>query len=106
MHNQYPNLFTPLDLGFTKLNNRILMGSMHTGLEDGNEHQRLAAYFGERAKGGASLMVTGGYAPNITGWVKPFAGMLVTKRAAKSLLCKYYMLEDMPIIHWVWRRQK
>ena len=84
MHNQYPNLFAPLDLGFTKLNNRILMGSMHTGLEDGNEHQRLAAYFGERAKGGASLMVTGGYAPNITGWVKPFAGMLVTKRAAKK----------------------
>ena len=60
------------------------MGSMHTGLEDGNEHGRLAAYFGERAKGGASLMVTGGYAPNITGWVKPFAGMLTTSRAAKK----------------------
>jgi len=84
MHQQYPNLFEPLDLGFTKLENRILMGSMHTGLEDGNNHDRLIAYFCERARGGVGLMVTGGYAPNIAGWVKPFAGMLVTRRAAKK----------------------
>jgi len=84
MHQQYPNLFEPLDLGFTKLDNRILMGSMHTGLEDGNHHDRLAAYFCERARGGVGLMVTGGYAPNISGWVKPMAGMLVTRRAAKK----------------------
>ena len=84
MHSNYPKLFEPLDLGFTTLDNRILMGSMHTGLEDGNHHERLAAYFCERARGGVGLMVTGGYAPNIAGWVKPFAGMLVTKRAAKK----------------------
>ena len=84
MHDTYPNLFQPLDLGFTTLDNRILMGSMHTGLEDGNNHDKLAAYFCERARGGVGLMVTGGYAPNIAGWVKPFAGMLVTSRAAKK----------------------
>ncbi len=84
MHPIYPKLFEPLDLGFTKLDNRILMGSMHTGLEDGNNHERLAAYFCERARGGVGLMVTGGYAPNIAGWVKPFAGMLVSSRAAKK----------------------
>lgn len=84
MHPQYPNLFEPMDLGFTTLDNRILMGSMHTGLEDGNHHERLAAYFCERARGGVGLMVTGGYAPNIAGWVKPFAGMLITGRAAKK----------------------
>ncbi len=84
MHPVYPNLFEPLDLGFTQLDNRILMGSMHTGLEDGNHHERLAAYFCERVRGGVGLMVTGGYAPNISGWVKPFAGMLVTSRAARK----------------------
>jgi len=84
MHDQYPHLFAPLDLGFTSLENRVLMGSMHTGLEDGNHHEELAAYFCERARGGVGLMVTGGYAPNISGWVKPFAGMLVNSRAAKK----------------------
>lgn len=80
----YPNLLAPLDLGFTQLKNRVLMGSMHTGLEDGNHHERLCAYFAERARGGVGLMVTGGYAPNIAGWVKPFAGMMATRRAAKK----------------------
>ena len=61
---QYPHLFAPLDLGFTTLKNRVLMGSMHTGLEDGNKHDRLATYFAERARGDVGLMVTGGYAPN------------------------------------------
>lgn len=60
------------------------MGSMHTGLEDGNHHQELAAYFAERARGGVALMVTGGYAPNIAGWVKPFAGTLASRRAARK----------------------
>ncbi|MEP7085063.1 MAG: FAD-dependent oxidoreductase, partial [Betaproteobacteria bacterium] len=59
------------------------MGSMHTGLEDGNQFDRLAAYFAERARGGVGLMVTGGFAPNIAGWVKPFAGMLVSRGAAR-----------------------
>ena len=74
----YPHLFAPLDLGFTTLKNRVLMGSMHTGLEDGNKHDRLAAYFAERARGDVGLIVTGGYAPNRAGWVKPFAGKLTT----------------------------
>ena len=79
----YPNLLAPLDLGFTTLKNRVLMGSMHTGLEDGNNFERLAAYFAERARGDVGLMVTGGYAPNIVGWLKPFAGMLVSRGAAR-----------------------
>jgi 2,4-dienoyl-CoA reductase (NADPH2) len=79
---QYPHLLTPLDLGFTTLKNRVLMGSMHTGLEDGNKHDRLAAYFAERARGDVGLIVTGGYAPNRAGWVKPFAGKLSTRGEA------------------------
>ena len=78
----YPHLLEPLDLGFTTLKNRVLMGSMHTGLEDGNKHGRLAAYFAERARGDVGLIVTGGYAPNRAGWVKPFAGKLSTRREA------------------------
>ena len=54
---QYPHLLAPLDLGFTTLKNRVLMGSMHTGLEDGNKHDRLAAYFAERARGDVRLDV-------------------------------------------------
>ena len=80
--NRYPHLFAPLDLGFTTLKNRVLMGSMHTGLEDGNKHERLAAYFAERARGDVGLIVTGGYAPNRAGWVKPFAGKLTTRSEA------------------------
>ncbi|BCT91435.1 NADPH-dependent 2,4-dienoyl-CoA reductase [Lysobacter helvus] len=73
----YPHLFRPLDLGFATLRNRILMGSMHTGLEDrARDFDKLAAYFAERAEGGAGLIVTGGFAPNIVGWLKPFAGKL------------------------------
>lgn len=81
----YPHLLAPLDLGFTTLRNRTLMGSMHTGLEDkAKDFPRLAAYFAERARGGAGLIVTGGFAPNITGWVSPFAGRLTTHRAARD----------------------
>jgi len=73
----YPHLLSPLDLGFCTLPNRVLMGSMHTGLEDrGRDFPRLAAYFRERAEGGVGLMVTGGIAPNIAGWLKPFGGKL------------------------------
>ena len=74
---RYPNLFAPLDLGFTTLPNRILMGSMHTGLEDrARDFDKLAAYFAERARGGVGLMVTGGFAPDIAGWLTPFASRL------------------------------
>jgi 2,4-dienoyl-CoA reductase (NADPH2) len=81
----YPLLFQPLDLGFTTLKNRILMGSMHTGLEESkNGFQRQAAYFAERAKGGVGLIVTGGVAPNRAGWTGPFASKLSTKSEAKE----------------------
>ena len=79
----YPHLLQPLDLGFTTLKNRVLMGSMHTGLEEGRDLSRLAAYFAERAEGDVGLIVTGGFAPNIEGWAKPFAGMLATRGAVK-----------------------
>lgn len=77
MSDRYPHLFSPLDLGHCSLPNRVLMGSMHTGLEDRRrDFPKLAAYFAERARGGVALIVTGGIAPNISGWVKPFAGKL------------------------------
>ena len=76
-HVPYPHLFRPLDLGFTTLRNRVLMGSMHTGLEDrAADFPRLAAYFAERAAGGVGLIVTGGFAPNIAGWLKPLASRM------------------------------
>ncbi|MFN9448938.1 MAG: FAD-dependent oxidoreductase [Rubrivivax sp.] len=79
----YPHLLAPLDLGFTTLANRVLMGSMHTGLEDSRRNlPALAAFFAERARGGVGLIVTGGFAPNIEGWAKPFAGTLSTSGAA------------------------
>ncbi len=81
----YPHLLAPLDLGFTTLRNRVLMGSMHTGLEDRvSNFPRLAAYFAERARGGVGLMVTGGFAPNIEGWLLPFASRLASHSAARS----------------------
>ncbi len=76
-HAQFPNLLKPLDLGFTTIRNRVLMGSMHTGLEDrASDYDKLAAYFGERARGGVGLIVTGGIAPNMVGWLAPFGGKL------------------------------
>jgi 2,4-dienoyl-CoA reductase (NADPH2) len=74
----YPHLLAPLDLGFLTLKNRVLMGSMHTGLEDrAKDFPRLAAYFAERAEGGVGLMVTGGFAPTIRGWLAPFASSMI-----------------------------
>ncbi|WP_136419712.1 NADPH-dependent 2,4-dienoyl-CoA reductase [Herbaspirillum sp. ST 5-3] len=71
----YPHLLAPLDLGFTTLRNRVIMGSMHTGLEDRfYNYPKLAAYFRERAKGGVGLIVTGGISPNRQGWLLPFGG--------------------------------
>jgi len=80
----FPNLLSPLDLGFTTLRNRVIMGSMHTGLEDRAHHiDRLAEYFAERARGGVGLIITGGYAPNRTGWLLPFAAELVSSAQAR-----------------------
>jgi 2,4-dienoyl-CoA reductase (NADPH2) len=83
----YPHLLEPLDLGFTTLRNRVLMGSMHTGLEDSRtDFDRLIAYFAERAAGGVGLIVTGGFAPNQEGWAKPFSGTLATSAQARRHL--------------------
>ena len=80
----YPNLLSPLDLGFTTLRNRVVMGSMHTGLEDrARDTDRLAEYFAERARGGVGLIITGGYAPNRTGWLLPFAAQMLSSSDAR-----------------------
>lgn len=80
----YPHLLSPLDLGFTTLRNRVVMGSMHTGLEDrARDTDRLAAYFAERARGGVGLIITGGYAPNRTGWLLPFAAEMRSESDAR-----------------------
>ncbi|HVC38017.1 MAG TPA: NADPH-dependent 2,4-dienoyl-CoA reductase [Gammaproteobacteria bacterium] len=77
MSSTYPHLLEPLDLGFVTLPNRVLMGSMHTGLEDrARDYSKLAEYFAERARGGVALMVTGGIAPNRRGSLAPFASKL------------------------------
>ena len=74
-------LFKPLDLGFTQLKNRLLMGSMHTGLEEDKDSlQRLAAFYRERAQGGVGLIVTGGFAPNRAGRLAPFSAMLSNRK--------------------------
>ncbi len=81
---KYKHIFEPLDLGFTTLKNRILMGSMHTGLEEEkNGIDKIAAYYAERAKGGVGLIVTGGISPNIQGWTGPFAARMSSEKHAK-----------------------
>lgn len=73
----HTHLLQPLNLGFTTLRNRVMMGSMHTGLEDRfYNYPKLAAYFRERARGGVGLIVTGGISPNRQGWLLPFGGTL------------------------------
>ncbi len=80
----YPRLLEPLDLGFTQLKNRVVMGSMHVKLEDrASDIPKLAAYFAARARGGAGLVVTGGYAPNRRGWLLPFAGDMTSSGDAR-----------------------
>ncbi len=75
---EYPNLLAPLDLGFTTLKNRVLMGSMHTGLEETRDWNRVAEFYAERARGEVGLMVTGGIGPNLEGSVLPGAAMMTT----------------------------
>ena len=85
MTTPYPHLLAPIDLGFTTLRNRVLMGSMHTGLEDvGNAHERLAAFYGARAKGGVALIVTGGFAPNQDSIVMRGASILDNEAEAEK----------------------
>ena len=73
----YPHLLAPLDLGFTTLKNRVLMGSMHTGLEETKDWNRVGEFYAERARGEVALMVTGGIGPNLEGSVLPGAAMMV-----------------------------
>ncbi|WP_299648962.1 NADPH-dependent 2,4-dienoyl-CoA reductase [uncultured Tateyamaria sp.] len=74
----YPHMLAPLDLGFTTLKNRVLMGSMHTGLEETKDWNRVAEFYAERARGEVGLMVTGGIGPNLEGSVLPGAAMMTT----------------------------
>ncbi len=76
----YPHLLAPLDLGFTTLKNRVLMGSMHTGLEETGDWNRVAEFYAERARGEVALMVTGGIGPNLEGSVLPGAAMMTTEK--------------------------
>ena len=77
----YPRLLSPFTLAGKTLRNRVIMGSMHTGLEDrARDYPALAEYFATRARGGVGLMVTGGVAPNRAGWIKPFGGKLAARR--------------------------
>ncbi|MEB3236926.1 MAG: FAD-dependent oxidoreductase [Candidatus Sericytochromatia bacterium] len=81
----YPLLSAPLDLGFTTLRNRSVMGSIHTGLEDRTrDFPKLAAYYAARARGQVGLIITGGFAPNIEGWLSPFGSRLATRTAARN----------------------
>lgn len=83
--NHYPHLLAPLDLGFTKLKNRVLMGSMHTGLEEVPQgFERMAVYFAERARGGVGLIVTGGVSPNLLGRGAPFSADLFRRSQTKK----------------------
>ncbi|WP_415401360.1 FAD-dependent oxidoreductase [Tateyamaria sp. SN3-11] len=75
----YPHMLAPLDLGFTTLKNRVLMGSMHTGLEETKDWNRVAEFYAERARGEVGLMVTGGIGPNLEGSVLPGAAMMTTQ---------------------------
>ncbi|MGU7774615.1 oxidoreductase [Burkholderia sp. MR1-5-21] len=80
----YPHLTTPLELGFTSLRNRVLMGSMHVGLEEApNGFERMAAFYAERARGEVGLIVTGGFAPNERGRPAPGGAMLTTEEEAE-----------------------
>ena len=85
MSAMYPNLLKPLDLGFTQIRNRVLMGSMHTGLEEHKEGLgKLAAFYAERAKGGVGLIVTGGFSPNLRGRLHPFSAEFSKPKHAKA----------------------
>jgi len=79
----YPHLLSPVTIGSLTLRNRVVMGSMHTGLEDSPRHlSELTAFFVERARGGVGLIVTGGYSPNKRGWLKPLASEMSTRLQA------------------------
>lgn len=84
MSQQYPHLLSELDLGFIKLKNRVVMGSMHLGLEEDKDFTKLATFYKERAEGGVGLIVTGGIAPDIFGWTKPFSAKLTNQKEVQK----------------------
>ncbi|MEZ0577389.1 FAD-dependent oxidoreductase [Nocardioides sp. MH1] len=83
----YPHLLEPISLGSLTLRNRVVMGSMHTGLDDHRwDLPKLAAFYAERARGGVGLIITGGFSPNVRGWLKPFGSQMSTRmQAARHL---------------------
>lgn len=82
---KYPKLLEPLDLGFTQLKNRVLMGSMHTGLEEEKDgFEKMAEFYAARARGGVALMVTGGISPNFRGRLAPHSSQLSSSRHVKK----------------------
>lgn len=83
-HPTYPTLLSPLDLGFTTLRNRVIMGSMHTGLEEEKDFSRMAQFFALRAKGDVGLIVTGGFSPDMFGALKPMGSKLTTQKEVRK----------------------
>ncbi len=83
MSASHPHLTSPLVVGPLTLRNRVVMGSMHTGLEDRSKHlPELTAYFAERARGGTAMMITGGFSPDVEGWLLPAGSMMASRRMA------------------------
>ena len=81
----YPSIFRPLDLPYTTIKNRVMMGSMHTGLEeDSKNFSRLAAFYKERAQAGVGMIVTGGFSPNWSGMLSPFSAKLSNQRESQK----------------------
>ena len=80
MTSPYPHLLEPISLGSLTLRNRVVMGSMHTGLDDHRwDLPKLAAFYAERARGGVGLIITGGFSPNVRGWLKPFGSQMSSR---------------------------
>ena len=80
----YPHIFKKLDLGFIELKNRIIMGSMHTGLEEIGDWERISEFYAARARGQVSLIITGGIGPNKEGSVLPGAAMMMNEKDVKN----------------------
>ena len=92
--NKYPNIFRKLDLGFIELKNRIIMGSMHTGLEEIGDWKRISEFYASRARGQVALIITGGIGPNREGSVLPGAAMMVTDEDVKNHMISTKAVHD------------
>ena len=92
--NSYPNIFRKLDLGFVELKNRIIMGSMHTGLEEIGDWKRISEFYASRARGKAALIITGGIGPNKEGSVLPGAAMMMNEEDVKNHMISTKAVHD------------